>query len=258
MTTSGARVLRLAVAVLLLGAVPGGAQVNDHLKCHRVKDKTKPNASADLVALQPDFSDTGCKIKGAKLFCVPVSKTNVSPAPPRPDIVGPALDVDFTCYTLSCPLIPPDKQVVDQFGFRQQTKYKTSLLCVPTEKFCYRTGGHTCGGGCPVAGQVCLPNPVDICTCQTTTTSTTVTTTTEPPTTTEPTTTTETTSTTTTTTPPSCVLSGFPVCNGPCPFPMVCEKDFPTQNCICCGLGGVSCNSNNDCCTQNCVGGVCS
>ena len=235
----------LTIAALVMVSAPARAQGTppfDHLKCHTVKDKTHFVGSVDLDALQPDFSDTGCKLVGqAKYFCVPVTKKNVQPPPPRPDVVGQTLQVDFTCYKLKCPIKPPDHDVVDQFGYRHQSKYKTDLLCVPTLKGCQSTGPHMCGGGCPIAGEVCLPNPLDICVCQKTTTTVTTST-----------------STTTSTTLPPCVTSSFPTCPGTCPAPKICVKDVTTTVCVCCGLGGAPCTVPSDCCGGfNCVAGTC-
>ncbi|HJQ83672.1 MAG TPA: hypothetical protein VKA21_06335 [Candidatus Binatia bacterium] len=131
---------RVAVAVFgvmfVLGPGIARAQLLDHLKCHKVKDPTKlPGTTADLnAALQPEFSSPDCRILKAKYFCVPAAKENVQPAPPRPDITGQGLLTDYVCYTVKCPLQPGDRVVTDQFGTRTQTKYKTSLLCVPAVK----------------------------------------------------------------------------------------------------------------------------
>lgn len=238
------RIWTAASSLVLLASAVASAQgiaTFDHLKCHKVKDPTQLAHTADLDALQPEFSDSGCKLKGkARLFCVPVVKKNVQPAPPRPDVVGQPLQVDFTCYRIKCPILPPDRDVVDQFGYRPQTKYKTDLLCVPTLKGCRSTGPHMCGGGCPTAGEVCLPNAVDVCECQTTTTTQTPATTTS-----------------TTTTPP-CNSASFPTCAGACPAPQTCVKDTTTTFCVCCTLGGHGCATTSDCCPPfTCFGGVC-
>lgn len=233
----------LACLTAMLSPLSSSAQGTfDHLKCHRMKDPTQLNATADLDALQPDFSDSGCKLTGkAKLFCVPVTKKNVSPTPPRPDIVGQQLDTDYNCYKAKCPVDPPNHDVVDQFGFRPQTKYKTSLLCVPTRKGCAPTGPHMCGGACPNPAETCVVSPVDTCICVEGTTTTTAST-----------------STTTATVPTPCTATAPPMCGtGVCPPPQVCEKDPTTSFCYCCGLTGAPCVSNGDCCAQSCVGNVC-
>ena len=76
------------LAVLAVVPVSAQAQVGnpfDHLKCYKVKDPTKAKYVADLVPLQaPPFQvEPGCALKTpAKLFCIPVQKTNVQPAAP--------------------------------------------------------------------------------------------------------------------------------------------------------------------------------
>lgn len=167
--------LLVGVTFLALGAVPAIAQgVFDHLKCHSVKDPVQLNHDVDLDALQHEFSDTDCELTGrAKYFCVPVSKDNVRPAPPLPDVVGQTLQSDYTCYTLKCKNKPPDRDVTDQFGGpRLQSKYKTELLCVPSFKKdlpCGLTGIHNgrpqCGGACPNPGEFCASPDDGACRC---------------------------------------------------------------------------------------------
>src|SRR5213593_3936275 len=131
---------RLALSVALLSAAAAGPahgqEFLDHLKCHKVKDPMKLNGTtADLLTdLQPDFSASGCVLIKPKLFCVPVSKVNVQPPPPRPDVTGQGLATDYICYSIKCPLQPGDRVVTDQFGTRTETKYRSSLLCVPAVK----------------------------------------------------------------------------------------------------------------------------
>lgn len=128
---------RLLLTVLLAHGVavpaPAGAQgVLDHLKCHTTKDPLRLSAAADLAAtLQPEFSDSGCTIGKPKYFCVPATKQNVVPPPANPAVAGQTLVDDYVCYRLRCPTRPPDREVVDQFGTRTQTRYRSSLLCVP-------------------------------------------------------------------------------------------------------------------------------
>src|SRR5437867_10955099 len=120
----------LSVALLsFVVATPARAQNLDHLKCHKVKDPLRlPPTTADLPAeIQPEFGSTGCVIIRPRLFCVPTSKVNVQPAPPRPDITGQGLLTDYICYSIKCPLQPGDRLVTDQFGTRTQTKYPSSL-----------------------------------------------------------------------------------------------------------------------------------
>jgi hypothetical protein len=118
--------------VLALGIVcasPGRAQVPDHLQCYRVKDplrRTLYTADVSGLAVAP-----GCLVKApAKLLCVEAQKTNVVPAPPgSADGVQPPR---FACYKLKC-----DKQALapvlftDQFGSRTLTPVASKMLCAP-------------------------------------------------------------------------------------------------------------------------------
>jgi Protein of unknown function (DUF1566) len=125
----------LAVAVLFLMTVPSAhAAVNDHLKCYKVKDGSKIAGTADLDT--PAFGlDPGCKISGAKFFCVSGTKTNVTATDNKVPITllpvsGPDPG-DRICYKVKCAAVPGDQLVADQFGTRTVTKFKASLLCTP-------------------------------------------------------------------------------------------------------------------------------
>lgn len=142
-----------SLAALVGAPVPARAQgFLDHLKCHKARDPVRVAATADLLAaLQPAFSDGGCVISRPRYYCVPVTTTNVQPAPPRPDIVGRPLGDDYVCYRARCPSLPPPQEVADQFGTRTQTAYRTSLVCVPA-----RQGNDADRDG--------APNDIDNCT----------------------------------------------------------------------------------------------
>ena len=124
--------LLIAVAGLSMSlavARPIGAQVPDHLKCFKVKDQLRlVNYTADLSGLVPQ---AGCKIRvPAALFCVPSTKTNVSPTPPN-DLQGPPANA-FACYWVKCPRAAlPGVILEDQFGTRDGTPLVASMLCAP-------------------------------------------------------------------------------------------------------------------------------
>lgn len=129
------RTPRLLV-VLLAAASPAFAQVPlDSLKCHTTKDPLRLAAAADLAAtLQPEFSASGCKIGKARLFCVPAAVENLTPPAADPGATGQALADDYVCYRLRCPDQPPDREIADRFGTRVQSRFRSSLLCVPARK----------------------------------------------------------------------------------------------------------------------------
>src|SRR5262245_12220227 len=129
----------LLIAFLLTApARPAEAELS-HLKCHRVIDPLRLQATLDVEGLESEFSGTGCQLGSPKLFCVPVAKNNVQPPPTRPDVTGQDLSDDYVCYKLRCPVQPPDKQVTDQFGTRMEKRYSAETLCVPAGK----AGGST-------------------------------------------------------------------------------------------------------------------
>jgi hypothetical protein len=128
----------------------------DHLKCHKMRDALAPHASADLIAeLQPEFSSNDCKILRAKLFCEPVTVSNVQPPPARPDIVGNPLSNGYVCYETRCPTRPADGDVTDRFGTHAQRRYRTSLLCVPARTQCEPTTCADQGADCGVIADGC-------------------------------------------------------------------------------------------------------
>jgi hypothetical protein len=211
--TSGCRVGALLIPILTFGLLAPAyteAQVDDHLKCYKIKDPVKLKGIVDLSSEQFGLEE-GCKISKAKMFCVPATKEVVwaedkatgAVIDPLPVFGDPATG-DRVCYKIKCPdPQPPDTEVSDQFGNRTLTKFKAFMLCTPAIK------------GSPLPTTTTLP-PTTTTLAQTTTTSTPVPTTTTlvpttttlvPTTTTQvPTTTAQPTTTTTTTTlfPPQC------------------------------------------------------
>lgn len=169
-----------AVAVVL---APGAATARlDHLTCFKVVDKLQVAAAVDMFAeLQPEFSARRCTLVKVTDFCVPSTKLNVEPpsAAPRPDIVGPALSVDYIGYLVKCEkqLQPSNKVVLDQFGAHRHRRYKVAKIYVPAKKGpppCGSEDGKLCGGVCPDRADQCridatdnvckcLPPPDDVC-----------------------------------------------------------------------------------------------
>ena len=59
-----------AVAVVLSFAASASSQVDDHLKCYKIKDPIVLVGVVDLDT--PQFGpESGCTVSKAKLFCVP-------------------------------------------------------------------------------------------------------------------------------------------------------------------------------------------
>ena len=163
----------LAVAALV--PVPSHAQVGnpfDHLKCYKIKDPTKAKYVADLVPLQqPPFQvEAGCVIGfPAKLFCIPVQKTNVKPVPPGG--VNGTTAQDYLLYKIKCPNVAVVKggmplPVTDQFGARTILVGAHQLLLVPAFKqsnLCHNQANPgvppVCGGDCTNPNAKCVQLP---------------------------------------------------------------------------------------------------
>lgn len=163
-----------SLATLLVWAlfleVPSWAQSPfDHLKCHKVRDQLAIKGLVDLDALQPQFSDRGCRLGKAKLFCAPVSKTLLAPPVVHPEIVGQSLTDDYICYRLKCPIRPAGEEVSDQLGTRPVRLFRSSLLCVPATTTSSRTPCGPGGLSCDSASEICVsryvggPGPVYSC-----------------------------------------------------------------------------------------------
>jgi len=124
------RVGFIAIA-LVFAAAPVLAQ--DHQHCFKIKDTAAVVAySADLVPSDPAFATaTGCQIKvPAKLLCIDVDKTNVSPIPPG---AAPGRTAQKSlCYKVKCPRFAAFAYgALDQFGSRNVTVKKSGYLCAP-------------------------------------------------------------------------------------------------------------------------------
>jgi hypothetical protein len=154
MSLEAARRSLATILICLLGASTAAAQpLYDHLKCHRVSDPLRFAGVVDLEALQPQFSDSGCKLGRAKSFCVPVAKTLVEPPLAPPDIAGQALSDDYVCYKLKCPSRPADEDVTDMSGTRRLRHMRTSRLCVPARKVQTPCGPDL---SCDSANEICV------------------------------------------------------------------------------------------------------
>jgi hypothetical protein len=133
--------------VLLVAPAVGRAQLEDHLKCYKVKDPVKLTGFVDIDSTQFGL-EAGCKIKPGKFFCVPVTKTVVaaedrttgSPITPLP-VAAPPAPGDRMCYKIKCPLNAiASQEITDQFGTRTLTEarpgagFKPFILCTPAAK----------------------------------------------------------------------------------------------------------------------------
>jgi len=123
---------RSLVALLSCLIAAGTVRAADHLQCFKVKDSAaKTSYTADLLPTDLGFPvANGCRVRvPAKLLCVDVVKTNVSPTPPG---AAPGLTTQkFLCYKTKCPKTQPTTTVQDQFGTHNILVKATSLLCAP-------------------------------------------------------------------------------------------------------------------------------
>jgi len=178
---SRSRILAFIALLAVAALVPTAsvAQVGnpfDHLKCYKVKDPTKAKYVADLVPLQqPPFQvEAGCAVKvPAKLFCIPVQKTNVQPAAPA--AVNGLQAQDYLVYQIKCPKsVGLTLPVTDQFAARTIGIGSHQFLMVPAFKqsnLCRNTVAGAvppvCGGDCtdPLAKCAVIPGTTT-CGCQ--------------------------------------------------------------------------------------------
>ena len=179
------KIVALAVWLVIATLVPVQSQAQvgnpfDHLKCYKIKDPTKAKYVADLVPLQqPPFQvEPGCLVKfPAKLFCIPVQKTNVQPAPPGG--VNGVTAQDYLLYQIKCPDVAVVKggmplPVSDQFASRTIAVFKHQFLLVPAFKqsnLCHNGAAAglppVCGGDCTDPSATCVQIPgTTTCGCQ--------------------------------------------------------------------------------------------
>jgi hypothetical protein len=146
----------------------------DHLKCYKIKDSIKAKYVTDLVPLQdPPFNvEPGCVVNvPAKLFCIPVDKTNVKPAPPL--AVNGKDAQDYLVYKIKCPKATGllatkggmSLPVTDQFGARKILVGAHQVLLVPAfkqDRLCHAQNDPVaplCGGDCTDPSQKCTQIP---------------------------------------------------------------------------------------------------
>jgi hypothetical protein len=125
-----------ATLVFGLAATAAEAQLQDHLKCYKVKDPSSFSATVDLFPADTDTfeSDAGCSVKvRSRQLCVPVAKEVVTTDAPDLDVGGIDLTNAFLCYKVRCPAteLPPTLQMSDQFGTRTLTGLRTSTIWAP-------------------------------------------------------------------------------------------------------------------------------
>src|SRR2546426_664212 len=128
------RTLALAVCLSLLTGGAAAFAANEHLKCYKAREIVgagKVQYTATLVSGIGLNTEAGCTIRGpARLVCVPVSKTSVTPTPPGGGPTSPT--TRFFCYKLKC-APGPDQTVsgTDQFGGHTFTIRRPKTLCLP-------------------------------------------------------------------------------------------------------------------------------
>ena len=133
----GARVgLLTALLVTGLPVVQAAAQAipgdPDHLKCYQVVKDENPNAEKEMNLINKFGLEPGCHLRiKSRLYCTPVSK--FLPGGNGDDPRGTALNTDFTCYKVRCPIVPPRRlHIDDQFGNRDIGITQARMLCTPT------------------------------------------------------------------------------------------------------------------------------
>ena len=164
--------IRTLIPMLSLGiclAPYADAQIDDHLRCYRIKDPLKLRGLVDINTPQFGLAP-GCRISTAKLLCVPADKFNedvldgstrlpIDPLLPVSALPAPG---DRLCYKVSCrDPGPPDALVTDQFGTRTVGRLKERLLCTPAVK-----GSEFCGDGVIGAAEACEPADLNGETCE--------------------------------------------------------------------------------------------
>ena len=124
----------LGVLLIVLMSHIGQAQTNDHLKCYQVKGDLRLKGLVDIET--PQFGlEPGCKIKKAKFFCVPATKSNVDlvngstqePITPLPVSALPAPG-DRLCWQVRCPEPFFSYSVLDPFS--QVLRFLDVVFCV--------------------------------------------------------------------------------------------------------------------------------
>jgi len=153
---------------------PAPVGVLDHLMCYKMVDPLQIQAAVKMFSdVQPQFSQNECTLVKPVEFCVPATKTRLTPALNTPNLIGQPLQNDYICYLVKCagsPL-PPDQNVTDQFGTRTHQKYRPFTICAPARKApttCHQANigansarAPVCGGTCENEGDKCAVDPTD-------------------------------------------------------------------------------------------------
>jgi hypothetical protein len=149
-------VLQLALFAAMLASTPARAQLDDHLKCFKITDSFRLKGTVDLdsaaLGLEP-----GCRVLGARQYCVPVRSTIVSAeddgAPVTPIALSGPNPGDRICYRVRCPQpVPPSGQVTDVFGSRTVEFKRAYTLCTPAVAGPPPPEPATSGGMCLTSG----------------------------------------------------------------------------------------------------------
>jgi hypothetical protein len=150
----------LAACCTVLVTARAHALLSDHLQCFKIKDsQAKASYIATLTPGDGAFPVApGCKVQvPAKMLCVDVEKSAVTPTPPGS---GPGAQAQkYLCYKAKCAKSSQTVPVSDQFGSRSVLVKSTSLLCAPfpapttttttTSTTTTTMGGCTTNGDCP-------------------------------------------------------------------------------------------------------------
>ncbi|HXC49415.1 MAG TPA: hypothetical protein VN634_00905 [Candidatus Limnocylindrales bacterium] len=153
------RFLGVAAFLSMAASPVSAAALTDHLQCFKISDAlAKTSYTATLTPADITYqASIGCTVKvPAKLLCVDVAKSAVSPVPP-----GSAAGLQaqkYLCYKTKCTKSSPTDSLDDQFGTHAITVKSTGYLCAPvadapTCSDLSQNGSETgvdCGGGsCP-------------------------------------------------------------------------------------------------------------
>jgi len=158
-----------AIAAFLFATSTAHAQA-DHLQCFKIKDSlARKLYQADLVPSDNNFaSSANCTvIVPAKLLCIDVQKTNVTPTPP-----GSAAGLSgqkYLCYKVKCTTPQPATAMQDQFGSHSLVLKSTSLFCAPEPaQTCVDSDGDgylpaPCGSDCDDTSATVYPGAPEVC-----------------------------------------------------------------------------------------------
>jgi hypothetical protein len=147
----------VVLGLLLYGPVAWAQPTPDHLQCFKIKDvATKNTYTVDLTPGNPGFPvAAGCVVKvPAKVLCIDVVKSNVTPMPPGSP-AGAAAQT-YLCYKTKCPKAQPTATFSDQFGSHAVQVKAMSLLCAPVAGATTTTTSTTTSStiaGCASASQ---------------------------------------------------------------------------------------------------------